>query len=98
MVLKAGSWAPPTLSNFFRQVVDLYLPPAAPVLAGFALVVIVLGAFCARRQPQNDPLGYIPPIHVTVAWVALLLVPIAALLAGKLATGTRRRATHATVT
>ncbi|MBZ5614900.1 MAG: glycosyltransferase family 39 protein [Acidobacteriia bacterium] len=85
-VLKQGYFAPATVSQFVGGIVELYLPLGGILCAAF--VVLVLACILSLGRPTVPKMSAVgPPVHELAAWVALLLAPIAAFIAGRLVLG-----------
>jgi len=86
-VLAQGYFSPATLSHFVESMALFYMPKNGVLGATFVIIAGACILMFGRREAQPPVTLEAPAAHEVAAWVALLLAPIAALIAGKLVTG-----------
>jgi hypothetical protein len=87
-VLREGYFGTATLSHFLEGTTDIYLPLGGVTWLSFALLAGACAFVFSQRQsqPATDTFE-VPPVHELAAWLALLLAPVEAFVAGRLVTG-----------
>ena len=80
-------FAPPTLQSFATAMTDLVFPLNGILIISLAALLMALLRLARDGQGGPADTALVPPTHELVAWTALLLAPVEAVVVGKLVSG-----------